>query len=645
MRRFSNYFLVAIVLITASCTQPMDPVVESVIETKSILQSNTWILTDYTIKLKNPDIPPPMLINDGDSSIEAGNYHLPNSLPTGSNFPQFIMQFSTDNKILVDSAYTNNFVGLGGKYFVFNQTDIKLKPSKVEKLIYKYFYSPDDKTMTFSLTAEQASDAIQKANQRLIDDAVNGRPDKIGDGIANALHNNPKIKAAIKKWLEHGLAGKLPGIFDNQIEHNTQQTSELLRAHLLDSINWKNVLKEAIQHELHKIHMKDSAVLAPLVVGEIADQIGEEFGIDPVYDIIFPYMATRENGNPESEAEKIATLIVKLLGDIFSEQNLEKIIEPIWKKFTELDSALIDTIAVQLTMIVQDNWLNVDTLSQVFLPITQKIDATPFSKLNELAQEATDSLEVFVDKLNNRFPNLGLDPDYNSIESTIDAILKAAKPVIGIQGPQKVADEIAQVLIDEVFTTKNIENAFVAALDYLQTIDPETAAEAIAKWLVSLENKIGPELIAWLTEKLGPILDGDAAYKIGNKVHDFSIANMGFGTIKDLVLPEFEKTLAVNGKALAKHIAEALINKKLAKEGVDAEELGDVIFEALHDDGSGSSLGDRIKQAMADHDLTGGGEIPDIIGKIISFILYAEAWEAFKIANNFEEATIVIQHE
>jgi hypothetical protein len=645
MRRFNNFLLVALVIAAASCTQPMDPVVESVVETKSILQGKRWILVDYVIKVKNPDIPAPMLINIGDSSIEAGNYHLPNSLPGDSDFPQIIMEFSTDNKILIDSAYTNNFVGLGGKYFIQNQNEININPKKVERLKYKYYYSPDNKQMTFTLTEEQASKAIEKATQKLIDDAVNGTPDKIGEAISDKLHNSPKIKAAIEKWLKNAIAGKLPSIFDQTKVKTAEELSKRLRAHLLDSINWKNVLKEAIDAELNKIQSDTDPALANDITTEITTQIGEELSENALYDILLPYVAVLELQDNESEAEKIAFLIEKLLGKIFSEANLEKIVEVIWKKFTDLDPAQIDSIAVELTTVVETNWLNVDTLAQVILPITSKIDATPLFKMDELAQEATDSLEVFIDKLDNRFPDLGLNPNYDSIELILQKIFIAAKPFISVQGPLKVAEEGAQVILSTILTTENIESAFVAALDYLQTIPPDVAAEKIAAWLVSLENKIGPELLNWLTEKLGPILNGDASYIIANKVHDFAITNFGFGTLKELTIKELNAAVAINGRVLAEHIAKALIDKKLAKEGVDLEALSRVIFGALHDDNSGNGLGERIKQHMADNDMLWDGKTPDIIAKIISFILYAEAWNNFKIANNFEEATIIIQHD
>jgi hypothetical protein len=627
----------------------MDPVVESVIQTKSVLQDKTWQLTDYQVTVKNTDIPPPLLIPRSDSLIQAGNYHLDDMLPGDTDFPEYFLQFTDENEILSDTANSGNFIGLGGKYFVRNNVQIRIIPPGVKPLLYEYYYNPGNNTMTFTLSEEDASKAIEDATNRLINDAIKERPDKIGEGISGILHNSPVIKKLIKEWIKQAIAGKLPGVFDYNIERNTQELSEKLRAHFLDSINWRNVLKDAVKHELDKIHNLKADSLTPVITTEIADQIGVELAVEPIYDAILPFTATLDQDDSDSKAEKIATLIVKILEDIFSEENLEKIIEPIWDKFTKLSPAQIDSIALQLTEITQEQWFNVDTLSQVFLPITEKIDDTPVSQLGELAQEATDSLEVFVDKLNSRFPGLGLDPDYDNIESIIQSILVAAKPVIGIQGPEKVADEIAQVLITEVFNTENIESTFVAALDYLQTIDPSVAAETIATWIVNLEQKIEPELIEWLTEKLGPILDNQnhklTSFRIGNKVNEYSLANFGFGTIKELVLKELNATVDVNLKELAKHIAKVLIERGLIKNGIEIEQLAEKIRPELEDDGGENPIGDKIRDAMEANDFIGSGPPPDLIGKIISFLLYKEAWDEFKIANNFKDATIILKHE
>jgi hypothetical protein len=643
-----NYLLIGILLFTLSCTQPMDPVIESVTETKSELRDKTWQLTDYQVTVKNPDIPPPLLIPYSDSMIEAGSYHLSDMLPGDTDFPQFFVQFTEDNEILSDTVSEGDFVGLGGKYFVINDLKIRINPKGVEKLNYEYYYSPDNKTMTFTLTEEDASKAIDRATQRFIDDVIHERPKKIGEAIADKIHNSPKINGLIKKWIKHGLAGKLPGIFDRDIVKTTEQLSEHVRIHILDSINWKHVLKDAIKHELDKIHGLSDKTLPALMAAEMVTQLEIELTASSLYDIIYPYMDGLQPQSPEYRAEQIAVLIVTLLGDIFSEENLEKIIEPIWEKFTQLSDQQIDTIALTFTEIVQDNWLNVDNLTALFLPITQKIDDTPVRQLNELAQEATDSLEVFVGKLNNRFPGLGLDPDYDTIESAIHAAFIAAKPIIGAKGAEAVAQEIATLIINNFLNTANIEGAFVKALDYLQSIDPTDAAKTIAQWLVSLEKRLAPELIQALAEKLGPILENQnpkgTSKLIANNLRDFTNQHFNKGNISEIVLTELNKTVQIDGKALAKHIAQAIINNKLAKEGVDVEQLAEIIRPALDDNGGGSSFGDRIKDAMADNDVILKHK-PEILAKIISFILYKESFDRFKIANNFGEATIIIKHE
>lgn len=638
-----------LVLFGLSCTQPMDPIVEAVNETKSTLQNKTWQLTDYVVTVKNPDIPPPILIPFNDSLIEAGNYHLSDMSPGDDGFTEYFFKFLEDNTILTDTLKDGSFVGLGGKYFVWNDVKMRINPEGVKHLNYEYYYLPTSKTMTFTLTEEDASKAIDDITDRMIKAMVDQTPEQIGKAISDAIHNSPIIKHKILEWLKDALEGKLPSIFDYDYVKTSEHLAERTLSHALDSINWKDELKNAIKHELGKIRNLDPNALAPSMTESIAASIASELSSDEMINIVTPYMDGLEHQDPESMADHLATLIVEILGRVFSEQNLEKLIEPIWENFTQMSEAQIDTIALKFTEIVQEHWLNVDTLTNLFLPITEKIDDTPLSKMGDLAQEATDSLEVLVNKLNNHFPGLGLDPDYDNIESKIKAILIAAKPVISAQGPEKVAQEIATLIINEFLNTENIESVFVKALDYLQTIDPATAAETIAQWLVALEGRIAPELIQWLSDKLGPILDNQnpklTSKAIANRVHEYTNPHFNQGNISQFVLRELNETLAINSKGVAKHIAQMIIDHRLAKEGIDLEKLAEVIRPELDNNGGGESIGDKISSAMEANDLIRSGQSPDIIAKIITFLIYRKLWNDTKIANNFKEATIIINHE
>jgi hypothetical protein len=287
----------------------------------------------------------------------------------------------------------------------------------------------------------------------------------------------------------------------------------------------------------------------------------------------------------------------------------------------------------------------------VFLPFTELIDSTPISGLNALAQQATDSIEVFVDKLNATFDSLNLNPDYGNIESEIHAILLAAKPIIGTVGPEQVAQDIAQMLVNNFFTTENIHSAFTAVLDYLQTIAPETAAPIIAQWLVNIEHRIGPAFIEWLTEKLSPILNninqGYTAYIIANKVHNYVVEDFSAEGFEPIIFPMLQNLKNLNGKSLAKHILEELIKHKLNKVGADNDIVANIILQTLlhHGDNPDDPVSKQIVEALRDQNLLLSGKSPDLIAKIISFLLYKIAWDNFKIANNFQNVTMVIRHD
>ena len=103
----------------------------------------------------------------------------------------------------------------------------------------------------------------------------------------------------------------------------------------------------------------------------------------------------------------------------------------------------------------------------------------------------------------------------------------------------------------------------------------------------------------------------------------------------------------INGKSLAEHIAKALIHHKITKEEAEEDMVANVILQTLmnHGDNPDDPVSVQMVKALSDHDLLRSGKKHDLLAKVISFILYAEAWHNFKIANNFQEATIIISHD
>lgn len=633
-----------------ACEQPKDPVIESVLETKSILTNTTWKLQNYHVSVANNDIPPPILINSNDELIESGNYDLDDILPSGISNPAYFMKFTDDNRILIDSLNTGVFVDIGSTFFIWNDQHIRLAPAGLEKLSYSYYYNSDDKTMSFTVTNEEASRAIDGFTDKFTKYVVNETPNTIGDAIAGIVFNSTALQNSINDFVVQAIAGKLDKLTDFDPEQAADSLAGMLMESL-SSVDWQVVLSEAINEELQKFTSFDADALAAVISEEIAEDIQSAFTIDHIYNMLLPYMEGLATQDPETMADNIATLVVQGLFNVFDQENLQKIITPVWEQFTELNSDQVGEIADKFTNVVEDNWINTDVLTEVFLPFTNKISETPISQMGTLAQQMTESLKEAVNALNARFSDLNMAPDYEHIQSVIKGVLVAAKPLISINGPEEVASNIAQLIIDDFLNTENITGAFVSAINYFQAIDSQIAASTIAEWLVGLEGKVEPELIEWLSDKLSPMLQGFdpdyTAFKIAQKVNAFVDEHFTVENIQSKVLPLLQKVTNANTEALANLIASKIIDSDLVKEGITQENIAQILLPVLQ----GISTIDTTKVSQIIVDALVNSNVfktlftQERISKIIAFLLYKEAYNNFKIANNFREATITISHE
>jgi hypothetical protein len=64
--------IVLIVLVMVSCEAPLDPIVKSVNNTTALLQRHVWNLEEFTVKVRDEDIPPPVLFSDT-NPVNKGN--------------------------------------------------------------------------------------------------------------------------------------------------------------------------------------------------------------------------------------------------------------------------------------------------------------------------------------------------------------------------------------------------------------------------------------------------------------------------------------------------------------------------------------------------------------------------------------------
>ena len=650
MKTFAKLIYLILLFFALGCEQPMDPKVAMVTETNEILRSNTWTLEQFLITVKNTDIPPPILVNSDDSLIQAGNYDLEDMAPDASDLTIYEMQFTEENDIITKEIANTIFFDSAASYFVFNGTTIRISNAAVDKLNYEYYYNSTSLTMSFTLTEEQASKMIDNVNQKLLDDISSERPTKVGEAVSYLLFNNEKLQEKINDFLVAAIAGKISGIND----FNPETAADTLAQNIMesiDSVDWNKELTQEINEALQKITSINADSVSVSMAEEISETINEQLSVDNLYNALLPFMDNLAQ-DPENTAEQIAVLIKDLIYKVFDQDHLQEIISTAWEQFTEMDEQEVDSISGILTDIVEDRWINAENLAGLFLPFTSQIEDTPLTQMGDLASQATDSLEQWVDELNEKFPETDLDPDYDQVSNAIYAIMVAAKPLISVAGgAESAADSIAQLILDDFLTGTHIQDAFESAINYLQAIDPDQAGQTIATWLVNLEGEIDPELVEKLTQLLSPILqnmDPDyTAFKIAEAINTFVTENITEESLQSLILPLLQKVTNLNTEALASVIAGAILNSSIIQDNITQDNIEALLLPVLQKiQGTDvDQVAQQIVDALMNNNVVKTIFTPEHVANIIAFILYKEAWDNVKIANNFEEVSIVLSHE
>jgi hypothetical protein len=638
----------AIILVPA-CEQPVDPVIESVLETNETLQKHIWTLEDFRVELKDDDIPPPILFSLTEAEIAGGVYDLDDMVLDASDARKLRLQFTPEKEIVhVDEEFDFVF-GDASTYFVFNDRSIRLSGPN-NSLNYRYNYFGSSREMMFSLTEEQATKTIEDINKKLIKHIANQTPDKIGDLVADILFNNEKVQQLINDQLVGLISGKIE--FINDLDPDAIADSVSARIIMaLQSVDWEGELTQLLKTELEKITNIDAEAVSQQIGAAVAQKINDELTVDKIYNIVLPFIENITE-NPESSAGSIAQLIVNLFGSIFDENKIKDIIRPAWVEFTMLDSTKVSAVSDTLAGVIQNVWLNEANISSIVLPFAERIDSTSILQMGALAQEVTDSIQTLIDKINAKLPDLNLNPDYQSMKSQIQTIFIAAKPLIGLAGgPQQAADDVAAILVSQILNKSNISSAVAAGINFLQGIDSETATNTLTTWLINLATEISPSLINYLQDLLAPIIENlnpdYTAFKIAQALNGFIQNNVTESAIANLVLPILNGITNINAEAVANYLAVQLLDSELIKENINQENIKNIMLPILQDlkDTDVEELVNSLIQELVNSDLFKSVVTEETISTVISLIIYNSAWEKVKVANNFKEVTIILTHE
>jgi len=651
-----NYFLLitVILLLSNSCEQPIDPVVQSVNTTKDLLKKYQWHVDDLRIVLRDEDIPAPVLWSVTESLIEAGVYDLDDLLFDASEVRKRRLQFTDNGKIVpIEPGGKGIFRETDDEeiasYFVFNDRTIRISNEYIN-LNYRYLYRKDNNEMLLTVSDSEAGKLISDMNEKLIEQIANKTPDKVGDLIASLLYNNKTIQKLINDALVNLISGKLSVINEINPEEAAEKLAEEIIA-ALGSVDWETKLTDLLKTELEKITGIDAEETAAKISQAVAEAIQQKLSIPKLYDFVLPYIEALVE-NPEGTSEQIAQLIVGLITDLFSEDNLQKLIAKAWEDFTLLDEEKLTQVADTLTGIVEELWINEEGLSSLILPFTQKIDDTSLFQLGNLAQQTTDSIQVLVEKINTQFPDLGLNPDYDNLNSAIKAIFIAAKPAIGLAGgPEEAAIDVANLVLNNFITSDFISNTFVSVISYLQSIDPDVVGEKLAAWLVNIEEQLAPEIIIYLKELLGPLLEdinpAFTAFKIAQALNGFIEENLGSDNIYNMVYPILKAFTDINSEAVANFLAKQILDLDIIKDNINQENIAAVLLPVLQDikDTNVEDLVQNLINAVVDSGIFEDVITEEAVSSIIALLIYNSSWENVKIANNFKEATILLRHD
>ncbi len=301
MKRKLLFPVIPLVLLTFSCEEPLDSVIDSVNKTNRLLQEEVWQLEDFKIEVKDDDIPPPILFSITNSIVKAGKYDLDDMVFDASEMRDYSVIFTPSRDIIASKGQIDMLGDSLARYFVFNDQTIRIS-SAVDNFNYSYIYDENNKTMSLTLTADQASSYIQDINDKIIAAISNRTPSKLGDLVAGLLYNNESIQKLINNLVVSALAGELEFIND----FDPEAAAELLADKIIEAlkdVDWEGELTDLLKTELEKITNIDPDLVAGEIAKEVSEAVNELLSAENIYRLVQPFLnelATDPDGMAES---------------------------------------------------------------------------------------------------------------------------------------------------------------------------------------------------------------------------------------------------------------------------------------------------------------------------------------------------------
>jgi hypothetical protein len=597
-----------------------------IIKTENLLRDNTWGFQDLIVKVKYESRAIPLLVNVADENgmIQPGTYDSYDIF--GNNTRQLIYsyQFSRD-EITVDTSGNKEYSRFGG-YFVINTSEIRINPDLSNALRFSYDYISENGI--FILSADQARNEnfVNAINDMILNSILTGKPGDIANAVVDKILNNEQISKTIEKLLYDLIHGKIEEITQNPEE----VADELARiiVNKLSELDWESILYDKILELLQKLQVENPEEKATELAVRIAAKIQASISQSDIYDLLLPILEDIENEKLPVLVTKISEGIYSLLTQVLSEENIYNKIYPLWDEFSQIDSITVVEVSDSLSSAVVNHFMDVDTLTERLIPFISKVDATSSIRLDELAQEIIDSVLIpIVDEINGTFPGLGLEPDWDEIQSSITSVLVVIKAALIGSTVEELSGTMANALISIMDLT--IQKGFEKAIFSLQEIPADQVASVIAAWVTNLLGIAEQPIIDFIEAKLNLITDNFDAEKIAEDlselIYNTLIDVLSEENLYQLILPILEALNDADMEKIAELISKWLIESGVIADNIDKEQVIETLTEILSAI-IGNVDPDQVTQQLVDLILN-SDIVENIDGKILSKILEIKIYQ------------------
>ena len=619
---------------------------DKIMAVEDLLGDNQWSFNDLTVSVRFESRAIPLLANlaDENGMVQPGIYNSYAIFGDNQRQLKYTYEFTRDD-ILLDTMDQSNFNRIAG-YYVLSTSQIRINPDTARRVVFDYVNDAEANRFLLSTSSNYSEEFIAAINNRLIRSLLSGKPTKLANAVVKMLQQNENVKKAIERFLYDLIHGKI-----EEVTQSPEELSEKLARFIigkLSEINWEEVLYDKILEFLQNLQAEDPEEKASEISKRIAEKIQASLTQADLFEVLLPIMQDFENEKLPVLSSRIAAEVYNKIASELSEENIYNRVYPVWEQFTTADSTTVTETADTLAAIATERFFNKDSLTLKLQPFVQSIEDTPTRSLSALAQDIIDSVLVpAVYQINEAFPGLELDPEWNSIKPIITSLLTTIKAKLSSSTVEALSADLAESIISimEVVLQKGFEKAIYS----LQQIPADQAASVIASWITNLVEMAEQPVIDFIESKLDEIFqkfEADKATQVLSKlIHSKIIEVFNEENLYNLFLPLLEAFQETDLEKISQTIALWITELGLGPEDLTAEELITAL-SVLIGDLIGNVDPGNVTQKLVDL-LLNNNLVEILDGKILKEVLEVKIYELLgRLAGNvnaIDSIVLVIQ--